>query len=236
MRVEVIATAKEAQEINFNDSIAVVIDVLRATTVIVTAFENGVDTIYPFGVVEEAVKKYEELNKKPLLCGERNGIKIDGFDLGNSPLEFTNDIVSGKILCMTTTNGTRAIKNCITADRILIGCFLNVQAIAKKLVQYDKKVYIVCSGTNDKYSLDDCLCAGYILNELSKLVELELDDFALSLKKLAEYTTNIKDVLVDAKHYKYLDSLGNEKDLEYCIKLNTTEMVPYFSYDKLIRG
>lgn len=232
MKVEVLESAKCALKKKFNGKNVVVIDVLRATTVMVTALQNGAKCIYPFKEIEDA-KRGKSLTQNGLLAGERKGLKIEGFDFGNSPLEFTKDKVEGKEIYMTTSNGTRAIENALGADGLYIACYLNISAISKKLLEEKKDVIILCAGTDDEFSLDDSLCAGIIAKKIGEKSEIEMNDFTLSLKRLAEYAPGVKQVLEGSKHYSYLKKIGYEEDLEYCVKMDISEIVPFYINGKI---
>lgn len=233
MKVEVLESAKSALGKNFSGKNVVVIDVLRATSVIITAFINGASEIYPFMGIEECLNESKKI-KNVLLAGERKGLKIDGFDFGNSPLELTKEKVNGKAICMTTSNGTRAIKNAITADNIFIGAYLNASAVANKVLKEKKDLVILCSGTNDNFSLDDALCAGIILQKLEENIDLMLDDFGISLLNLAKFMPDIKTILDGTKHYSYLKSIGYQEDLKYCTSLDITKIVPFYLKNKIL--
>ena len=227
MKVDIIFTADESSESKTKGKVCVVIDVLRATSVIITALENGAERIFPFKDIETIQERCRNL-KNIIKCGERNALKIDGFDLGNSPLEFTKEKVFGKDIYMSTTNGTKAIENSLFADKILICSFLNIQSVVKRIIEYGKDCVIVCAGTNGKFSLDDTLCAGFIIKELQKYTEISIDDTLLALIRISESHKNIKDILKGSTHYSYLLSLGFEKDIEHIFSLNKYSIVPEY--------
>ncbi len=147
---------------------AVVIDVLRAATTIVHALEAGADEIIPCLEVEEARRLAAEMAPgRVVLGGERNGLPIEGFDLGNSPTEYTPDRVEGKTVVFTTTNGTRALAMCGRAKRVLIGAFVNATAIFEELAG-SSGVHLLCAGTRGAYSRDDVLLAGLLVERLQR--------------------------------------------------------------------
>lgn len=232
MRVEVLESAKCALKNEFNGKNVVVIDVLRATTVMVTALENGASCIYPFKEIDEAKEKWG-VKKDGFLAGERKGLKIEGFKFGNSPLEFTKEAVQGKEIFMTTSNGTRAIENALSADNLYIACYLNISAVSEKLLESRKDVVILCAGTDDEFSLDDSLCAGMIIKKISEKESLKMDDLGLALKKIADLTSDIKGVLAESKHYSYLKSIGCEKDLDYCTMIDIFNITPFYKNGKI---
>lgn len=147
---------------------AVVIDVLRASTTISCALESGAEEIIPCLEIEEAQRLAEQLPPDDvLLAGERDGLPIDGFDLGNSPEEYKPEAVSGKTIVFTTTNGTRALRHCQQAARVLIASFLNANAVFQRLLALEE-VHVLCAGTRGQYSRDDILMAGLLTERLER--------------------------------------------------------------------
>ncbi len=141
--------------------VAVVIDVLRASTTMSQALFAEANAVIPCGEVAEAQERAANLpGGSFLLGGERGGVKIPGFDLGNSPAEYTPERVAGRTIVFSTTNGTRALKRCEQADQILIGCFANLDAVAKAVGKTGLPAHLVCAGTDGVLSAEDVLCAG----------------------------------------------------------------------------
>ncbi|MBS0205225.1 MAG: 2-phosphosulfolactate phosphatase [Planctomycetes bacterium] len=147
--------------------IAVIIDVLRASTTIVHALDNGAKCVIPCGEVDEA---HRIARTRPagsvLLGGEREGTLIDGFDLDNNPFAYTASVVQGKTIAFTTSNGTRALLRAAAADRVLIGSFVNLQAVVNVLASDPRPVHLVCAGTKGKITVEDSLCAGAIVDRV----------------------------------------------------------------------
>jgi len=147
--------------------IAVVIDVLRASTTMITALANGATRVIPAAAVDEARRLAEAIDPPPLLGGERGGVRIAGFDLGNSPLDYTPDRVGGRAVVITTTNGTAALHASLDAAEIMIGAIVNRAAVAetaRRLAVSSGKVHLVCAGTDGAVSAEDVLAAGAILD------------------------------------------------------------------------
>lgn len=141
--------------------VAVVVDVLRATTVMVHALAAGCESIVPCLEIEDALRVAKALSHgRALLAGERKGLPIEGFDLGNSPEAFTPEVCQGRTIVMTTTNGTRAILASLEADRVVIGAFPNFAATVQLLHSEDRPVHVVCAGTDGSISYEDALLAG----------------------------------------------------------------------------
>ena len=160
---------------------AVVIDLLRATTTICHALAAGARAVVPCGDIDEARRVAARFPREQvLLAGERNCVKIDGFDLGNSPGDCTPERVQGRTLVMTTTNGTLALGRATAAERVLAGSLVNLNAVAASAEEDERPLHLVCAGTAGAVTGDDVLCAGAILDCLSSRsqAELQLDDCA----------------------------------------------------------
>ncbi|MFQ9613996.1 MAG: 2-phosphosulfolactate phosphatase, partial [Clostridium butyricum] len=170
MKIDIIISADDIIESKLENKIAVVIDMFRATSVIVTALNNGCEEVIPFLTIEETLESSEELKREEyILGGERRAVKIDGFDLSNSPLEYTKEVVEDKKVLITTTNGTRTLTKSNSAKRIIIAAMINAKAVADKLLEINEDVVIINAGTNGNFSMDDYICSGYIINEMLKV-------------------------------------------------------------------
>lgn len=233
MKIDVIISADYINSENLRGKSVVVIDILRATSVITTALANGAKCVIPTLTVEDAFEKKEEISKDVILAGERQAKKIDGFDLSNSPLEFTKDIVSGKNVILSTTNGTRALTLSSTGDRVFVASVLNAKAVARKLVEIQKDVVIINAGTNGNFSTDDFICGGYIISEILKETSCDLTDISRVAKDIYENNTDIRLYIQNATHYGVLVSLGLEADIEYCCKKDIFDIVPEYVDGKL---
>ncbi len=147
--------------------IAVIIDVLRASTTITHALANGASCVVPCGEVDEALQLAQARPAgSVLLGGEREGLLIDGFHLDNNPFAYGSDVVRGNTIIFTTSNGTRALLRAAQADRVLIGSFVNLQAVVNVLLADQRSVHLVCAGTKGKITVEDSLCAGAIVDRL----------------------------------------------------------------------
>lgn len=241
MYISVIPTAQQAQGINFSGQTAVVIDVLRATSVITTALENGAREVIPVKTVEEAQNLYAQCDTaKTLRGGERNALKIEGFNLSNSPLEYKKKVVEGKTLILTTTNGTNAINNIIGADEVVLACFRNGAAVVEHIVGLSRRgncdIAIVCAGTESHFSLDDGLCAGMIIELLKQRTEVETDDLGLLLHRFYnESKDNLFGALSGCYHLKRLFMLGFYDDIKFCLETNCVQTVPVLKDGKIVR-
>lgn len=228
MKVDVIISANHIKEEYLDNKVVVVIDMLRATSVIITALANGAKKVIPILTVEEAFKVKEELKKKNvngLLGGERKALKIEGFDFTNSPLEYTEERVKDKAIILSTTNGTRTINLSLRAKKIYIGAMINAKALIDIIKDEKEDIVFINSGTNGEFTMDDFICSGYMISLLNKELSLDLSDIAKTAKLIYE-TNNVLDYIKEARHYEVLKSLNLEEDLCYCCKKDIIEIVP----------
>jgi len=210
------------------DSTVVVVDVLRATSSIVEALVNGAQGVYPAPSTEEAIKLASSLGREDtLLCGEARGLMIAGFDLGNSPLEFTVDRVAGKRLVMSTTNGTPAFFLVEDAARVLACSFMNLSAVAAEVMEADS-IVIVCAGMDGLFSLDDAVCAGRLVQHIrtSAGAEIELNDAARGAVEMALTFRVNTHFLASTWMGQRLIHIGFRDDLDICAEIDRHSVVP----------
>jgi len=207
----------------------VVIDVLRAGSSIITALYNGAKGIIPVSDMAEASEMAQNLDPASyLLCGEKNGVKIDGYHLGNSPFEYNKKAVNGKTLIMKTTNGTKAVDRCSGAERVLISSFLNLSKVVEELSKDDNELVIVCSGWRNRLSLEDMLCAGAILHRLNKqkILANAPDGAKVAVSLYEKYGSAIPAAVYNSNHAARLSDLGFEKDIDYCCEIDAIPIIP----------
>lgn len=227
MKVDLIISADDIKTEKVIDKSVVVIDMLRATSVIVTAMNNGCKEIIPVVSIEEALNIVNKSRERHILGGERKALKIEGFDCSNSPLEYTDEVVRDKVIVITTSNGTRAIKRSEGARNILIGALINAKAIAKKLIELNNDIVIVNAGTYGEFSIDDFLCSGYIIECLVEDVDVELTDIVKTAHYLYKKNPNLE-FIENASHFKRIKELNLEEDLIYCCKKDIIDVVPEY--------
>lgn len=236
MKVEAFFGPAGLEPADVAERTAVVIDVIRATSTIVTALAHGARAVYPTVSTEEALKLVSSLGREDtLLCGERKGLKMDGFDLGNSPAEFTGEAVGDKRLVMSTTNGTRAFAAAAGASRVLAASFLNLAAVAEALDETDELV-VICAGKEDRFSLDDAVCAGQLLREVEdrRGESLDTDDAAAAALHLAEGVTADEGFLRRTRAGQALVEVGLDSDLALCARRDVYPHAPEM-VDRVIR-
>jgi len=219
---------------NNKDSIVVIVDVLRATSAICTALDNGVEKMIPVADLEEA-RQFKKMGY--LVAAERNAIKQDGFDFGNSPFSYMTEFVKGKTIAISTTNGTQAIEAARGCDHIVIGSFFNLNALADWIKDQKKHVIILCAGWKNKFNLEDSLFAGAL-----SLLLLEQEYFFTECDSTiaAGYLYNLSDdnlykFLERSSHRKRLKNLHLENDIEYCLTKNTMQTIPIYAQGGLIK-
>ncbi len=236
MNVDVFFSPGEVDEAPLEGRVAVVIDVIRATTTMVEALANGARAIFPTAATEDAVKLASSLGRTDtLLCGERKGLKVEGFDLGNSPGEYGREVVEGKQLVMSTTNGTRAFVAAQDATRVVAAAFLNLSAVVETVREAEDLV-LLCAGKEDRFSLDDALCAGMLVQQLGEGVseELALNDAARVVLDLASAHAVDAEFLRSTAAGQALVEVGLGNDLEICASLDRYASVPEMK-DRQIR-
>ena len=230
MKIDVYFSPAQVDEMQLRDKNVIVIDVLRASTTIVTALNNGAREIIPVGSVESAVKVSGNLFGDVVLRGgERNGKIITGFNLGNSPSEYTEEAVKGKSIIFCTTNGSSAMVKAKYAKRMAVGGFINVSLVADFIRQAGEDFSIVCAGEKQLFSMEDAVCVGMLVKILVEdaPITVELNDAAGAAQVL--YKTVGKNLLKMAKssdHGKFLVDIGFENDLKTCVNVDSIPVLP----------
>lgn len=230
MRVDVYFTPAELVASDLAGRTVVVIDVLRATSTLVEALANGARSVFPTQTADDAVKLAQALGREDvLLCGERRCLKIPGFDLGNSPLEFTAERVAGKVLVMATTNGTPALAACAAAKQVVIASFLNLDAVVRDLAAVGDDVEIVCAGRERRFALEDALCAGMLALRLRSRLERapRANDAAAVAMSLARRAAGrMERWLARSAAGRQLMEVGHADDVAYCAGVDRHDVVP----------
>ncbi len=225
MKIESIQLKKDNHEFDFENKDVYVIDVFRATSVIVTALAHNNISILATHSIEKAIE-LKSKNKNHILCGERNSIIIEGFEKGNSPSEYIygidNDII------FTTTNGTRAIMSCVKAENIFILSLLNIDSAVENIIKNKRDVILLMSGIKNNISFEDAYCAGAVANKLAQSkVEIELDDLSIILKTTHDtLKENIKLEIKKTNAFKKLNDRGFERDIDFCLKEGIFDILP----------
>jgi 2-phosphosulfolactate phosphatase len=237
MRLDVLLLPRELSARPRPELTAVVIDVLRATTNIVMAFQHGCRSIFPVASVEEA-KNAHRAAPDTVLAGEEGGLAIPGFGLGNSPREFTREVVGGRDVILTTSNGTKTLQAVGSGRTVAIGAFLNRSAVGSWLVDRGTDSLIVCSGYEGAFSLEDAVCAGAVVDRAAGVaLDLTMGDGARACQVLWErFGTDLLRLLSETAWGKRILSLGLGPDIEVCACLDVTEIVPTMEKGRITLG
>lgn len=237
MRIDLYFTPNEVKEEELVNRDVLIIDVLRASTTIAYALHNGCKDIIPSNSIDKAIELCKKIGRdSALLCGEREGKKIEGFDLGNSPSEYQVDKIKDKTLIFATTNGSKAIVKGSSANSLIVGSFVNIQSVFNYISSKFNDLAIICSGKLEKFSIEDAVCGGLFINTFLEKGSYELNDAAYaSLKLYQAQKDDLLGMLKSSSHGKYLIELGFEKDLELCSELNSLQVIPILNQGKLVR-
>lgn len=227
----------ETVEINKNQT-ALIIDVLRASTTIITAINNGCRAVIPVIEVEEAFELARQFPRQDvLLAGERNEMFIKGFDLSNSPLEFTQETVRNKMLIFTSTNGAKLFRFSASAKQTLIFSFVNVSSTVEFIMNNSTDVAILCAGKHGQFGLEDAVCGGMLISKLTHVLKkaAELNDGAVAAFRLYQhYAENILDMMRQSSHGRRLVEIGQDKDLIYAAAVDAIPIVPIVRNGRII--
>jgi len=236
--IEVLLTPPWPLEVVRGAHVAVV-DVLRASSTIAVALAHGAAGVIPVAEPGDAIALGHRLGRERVLfCGERNALRIEGFDLDNSPASFTAEAVAGKTLIMTTTNGTRALRAVATAASVRTAGLVNRTAVADALAREDGAIAIVCAGEADGFALEDALGAGALVDTLLTLIgDVELKDGARAAALLYRCVAErLAEAVASADHAQMLARNGFAADVTRCAALDTLTVVPTLHDGILIPG
>ena len=231
MLIDVVLTPAEIAllpERDLSGATCVVFDVLRATSSMITALAHGATELWPACSIEEARELRGQM-PDALLGGERHGELIEGFDLGNSPLEYCNGVASRRIIS-TTTNGTIALRACAGADRVLVGAILNLETITQVVAAISpERLLIVCAGTFDSFALEDACAAGLLIAEiyprLERASELMLSDSSQAALGVAKLFPDALTTLRTSRNGRVLLGKGRDAELEWCAQVSRYKVI-----------
>lgn len=230
MKIEVFFSPSQIDDLFLRDKNVIVIDVLRASTTVAVALKNGAKEIIPVNTIESAVKVSGNLFGDVVLRGgERNGKIIEGFNLGNSPFEYTIEAVKGKSIIFCTTNGSNAMWKARYAKNMAVAGFVNISAVVEYIKGLKDDLYILCAGKQTQFCLEDVVCAGMIIK---LLMDDDDSDFIFNDSAAAAHilyknaSKNLLKMMRSTDHGKYLLEIGFEKDVEFCTNIDTVDIVP----------
>lgn len=217
-------------------SIVVIIDVLRATSTIAAALNNGAKSIIPVDSVAECIKLGKQM--EVITAGERDGKIAEGLTYGNSPFTYPKEFIKGKTLVLTTTNGTKLLHMALAenAKAIVTGSFPNLSTVCDYITRQKQNVVLACAAWKDRVNLEDTLFAGAVISRVKDSFSINCD-----ASKIAEALYNdAKDDLYEfmkskqASHYLRLTNFGLEKDIRYCLTEDVDNVLPMYDSGRLI--
>lgn len=213
-------------------AIVVVIDVLRATTSMCVAFDNGAKSIIPVAEIDQCLP-YRE--KGYLIAGERKGEKIEGFDFGNSPFSFMGDKIKGANIAMTTTNGTKAIRMAVErgARDVIVGSFPNTTILCEWLAEQNEHICLLCSGWQDHPNIEDTIFAGAVARQLKSKFHYYQDSALMADSLFFMANLRKKHFMESSSHYNRLIHLNLQKEVKYCLRWDTHPVLPVLIENEL---
>ncbi|TGD78922.1 2-phosphosulfolactate phosphatase [Hymenobacter wooponensis] len=214
--------------------VAVVVDILRATSSIVTALAQGVTHLVPFSELEPC---REMASQGYLTAAERDGRQAENVDLGNSPFGYLDGVVPvrGRSVAITTTNGTRALHLSAAAEHVVLGAFLNLGAVADFVRQQQQDVIVVCAGWKGKFCLEDTLFGGALAQRLAQEFDVTSSDATLAALDLWQAAQpDVAAYLLKSSHVRRLNSLESHKDMEFCVRQDAYDLVPVFREGRIV--
>ena len=239
MRVHVALTPGEFPDLALGGRAALVVDVLRATSMVIAAFDAGCARVIPVAGAAEARERARALAPEPvLLAGERGGEQIAGFDLGNSPLDCTPERVGGRSILLTTTNGTAAMLKASQADAAAVAALTNVGAAVRWAVSEGRDLTVLCAGEKGGFSLEDAVCAGLLAEGIGRAAAgATLSDAAQAARCLGIlYGGRLDRLRRDSGWARHLEARRRGTDLDCCLRLDASAVVPVLADGAIVAG
>jgi 2-phosphosulfolactate phosphatase len=234
VQIDVFFSSNNVAPSDLNGRVVLVIDVLRASTSVAVALANGARTVIPFESAEEVITRLKSFERSDVrLAGERKMLAIPGFDLGNSPREFSREAVEGKTILLTTTNGTASLLSVQGAREVVVGAYVNhsaVLAMLRAAARAETDIAIVCAGREKRFALEDAACAGRYVRGLSRRgIRPELNDGAIaSVLVDKKYGDDLVGMFAASTHGRALAGAGFADDLNICAEVDAFPVVPIY--------
>lgn len=242
MQVDVYFSVRAFEGVEVGDRWVAVIDVLRAGTSIAYALMNGARAVLPTDSSEEALRIAGNLPREDVvICGERGGLPIPGFQVGNSPSEFTPELVRDRMVIMTTSNGTQGLVRSGLSERLIVPALVNLDAAAAYLAPRvgENGLAVLCCGSEGRLALEDILCAGLLVERLqNNLAERAFgnDGFSVARTLAQLYGSTVEDVVLNSDHGRELVELDMEDDVHLCSRVSSMHVLPVGSNGRLVKA
>jgi len=221
---------------DISDSIVVIIDILRATSTITTALYNGARSVIPVDSISRCVETAKQING--ITAGERDGKIAEGLSHGNSPFEYPSEFIGGKTLVLTTTNGTRLLQMALDqkAKEIIIGSFNNLSAVCNHVIEKKQNILLACAAWKDRVNMEDTLFAGAVISRVKQHFHINCDSSHIAETIYKNGANDLFGLLQrnDASHYHRLMNFGLEKDIRYCLSIDTANILPVYKEGHLV--
>lgn len=219
---------------DLQDAIVVIIDVFRATSTIAAALYNGAERVIPVDTVEGAIDIGTEMSA--ITAGERDGRIAEGLQYGNSPFEYPREFIAGKVLVLTTTNGTKllhmALKN--GASEVITGSFPNLSAVCKHLMEGGRNVVLGCAAWKDRVNMEDSLFAGAVISRVKEHFTIHCDASLAAEGLYRAHASDTWTIIKQATHFHRLAAYGLEKDMEWCLGIDHANVLPLYREGALV--
>lgn len=238
MKIDLYLTPVPIGKATAEGKAVVIIDVLRSSTSICAAFISGAKGVIPTPGPGEAGEMWTKIGSDmAVLAGERHGVRIDNFQLGNSPSEFTKEAVGGRFVIMTTTNGTALFSKTYNAAPVISGSLVNISLVAERVAREDKDLIIACCGREGHFSIEDTICGGMLVHLLAERHKKRLVQNDASALALLLYRTNketIKEAIAEGEHGRYLASIGFAEDVAVASAVDSMAVLPILKDGRLV--
>jgi 2-phosphosulfolactate phosphatase len=238
MKIDLYLTPVPFGKATVEGKAVVIIDVLRSSTSICAALTSGARGVIPTSGPGEAGEMWTKIGgDMAVLAGERHGVRIENFQLGNSPSEFTRETVDGKFVIMTTTNGTALFSRTYTASPVISGALVNISAVAERVAHEDRNLIIACCGREGHFSIEDTICGGMLVHLLMERHRKKIDQNDASSLALLLYRTNedsIRETIADGEHGRFLSSIGFADDVNTASAVDSTSVLPILQDGRLV--
>ncbi len=238
MRIELFLIPGLVEQERLSGKSLVLIDVLRASTTICQSLSAGARAVIPVESSGEAAELRAKIGvENTVLGGERKGLKIDNFDLGNSPLEYTSDRVFEKTVILTTSNGTKSYSRAIQSNPIITGCLVNISAVAGRVAREGKDLIIICAGNEGDFSLEDTICGGMLIDKIINAEKMSVglnDAGSLALLLYDSNRNSLEEAIAGGMHGRYLKEMGFCDDVIMASKVDSIPVLPTLHDSRII--